>query len=168
MDFNFVTENIAVGTTPETETDVQVLLNEGVTHVINCRDDVDDAALFAGRFRYLWNGTPDWNPSAPFGGEPKPVEWFRKSIEFWYGPRNNPKNRLLVHCSAGVNRSATTAWMLLRSLQIDGADCDIIIDTHRPLATWGTIADHPWRDNGEYALRMLGYIRATQNVVITH
>lgn len=161
MDFSRICDNLLVGTTPETETDVQLLLNEGVTHVINCRDDVDDAKLFSGRFRYLWNGTPDWNPSAPFGGEPKPASWFEKSIEFWYGPRNDPQNRLLVHCSAGVNRSATTAWMLLRSLQIDGADADIIIDTHRPAATWGTIADHPWRNDAETALRMLGYISAT-------
>lgn len=161
MDFDFVSENIAVGTTPETSADVQRLVADGITHVINCRDDHDDAVLLAGRFRYLWNGTPDWNPSAPFGGEPKPASWFEKSIEFWYGPRNDPKNRLYVHCSAGVNRSATTAWMLLRSLQVDAADCDLIIDTHRPVATFGTFFDHPWRTDAETALRILGYIRAT-------
>ena len=57
--------------------------------------------------------------------------------------------------------------MLLRSLQLDGADCDYIIDSHRLIATFGTFFDHPWRDNAETALRKLGYIRATY-AGITH
>lgn len=161
MDFDFVADNLAVGTTPETAADVQALVDAGVTSIINCRDDHNDSVLLAGRFTYLWNGTPDWNPTAPFGGEPKPVSWFEKSLVFWYGRRNDPANRLLVHCSAGVNRSATTAWMLLRSLQLGGGSCDWIIDTHRPVATFGTFFDHPWRTDADNALIALGYIRGS-------
>lgn len=160
MNFDRITDNVYVGTTPENASDVAALQRAGVTHLIDCRDDLDDAPLLgASGIVYLWNGTPDWTLQAMFGKEPKPVSWFKASLDFWYGCRNDPANRLYVHCSAGVNRSATTAWMLLRSLQLSGPVCDWIIDSHRLISTFGTFADHPWRADAENALRQLGYIK---------
>lgn len=162
MNFDFVTENIAVGTTPETQDDVKALVERGVTHILNCRDDHDDARLLQTSpwlMNYCWNGTKDWTPKAALGLEPKPAEWFQKSLDFWGDLSDGPEHRIFIHCSMGVNRSATTAWMFLRAMQLKGEDCDLIIDRHRPVAIFGTFADHPWRKDAERALVQLGYLR---------
>lgn len=162
MNFDFITDNMAVGTTPETQDDVKALVEKGVTHILNCRDDHDDGPLIRTSpwmMNYCWNGTSDWTPKAAIGLEPKPVEWFKKSLDFWK-VWNIPDKRVYIHCSAGVNRSATTAWMFLRALQINGGDCSYIVDTNRLVASFGLIADHPWRVDAEKALTALGYIRA--------
>ena len=160
MNFDFITDNMAVGTTPETTADLQTLLDAGFSHVLNCRDDHDDSVLLARHFQYCWNGTPDWTPQAALGLEPKPVEWFQKSLEFWQeylGPRQS-RYRIYVHCTAGVNRSATTAWMFLRALRLKHDDCSWIIDHNRLVALVGEIIDRTWRNDAENALRTLGYI----------
>jgi hypothetical protein len=163
MNFDFITDNMAVGTYPETAGDVLTLKDAGITHVLNVRE-IDDLIIVKDAFPYCWNPTADWNPNEPFGKEPKPVEWFANSLDFWYPPGvgwftdERPHYRLYCHCSAGVNRSATTAWMFLRALQLRALDCDLLIDSHRLIATFGTIFDHPWRQNAEDALRTLGYI----------
>lgn len=160
MNFNFISDNMAVGTYPEVAADVARLKAVGITHVLNVRE-FDDIPEVKEAFTYCYNPTADWNKTEPFGGEPKPVSWFEKSLDFWLpaGPFVLPVTcKVYCHCSAGVNRSATTAWMFLRALQLDGADCDIIIDRHRLISTFGTFFDHPWRQNAEDALRTLGYI----------
>lgn len=162
MNFSRIADNLFVGTYPEVAADVARLKAVGVTHVLNVRE-FDDIPEVKEAFTYCYNPTADWNPSVPFGGEPKPVEWFEASLDFWpyakLGQHGLPfVDHLYVHCSAGVNRSATTAWMFLRALQLDGADADIIIDRHRLISTFGTFFDHPWRQNAEDALRTLGYI----------
>jgi protein tyrosine phosphatase (PTP) superfamily phosphohydrolase (DUF442 family) len=161
MNFDFITDNMAVGTTPEGAYDVSRLSRAGITHVINCRAESDDIPLLQETFQYLWNGTSDWTPRAALGLEPKPVEWFQNSLAFWVNKFASfePSKKLFVHCSVGVNRSTTTAWMFLRALQLMANDCDILIDRHRPIATIGTFFDHPWRKDAETALKELGYIR---------
>ena len=157
MNFTFVTDNIAVGTYPEGSDDVSELQRADIPHVLNVRD-VDDIQLVKDRFVYLWNPTADWNPSVPFGGEPKAMKWFAKSLGFWFAPSAvGTRFKLLCHCSAGVNRSATTAWLFLRALQIKGDDCSLIVD-NRLVAIFGTLFDKPWREDAEKALKELGYI----------
>jgi hypothetical protein len=59
-DFDFVTSRLATGTAITGPADVQVLVAAGVTHIIDCRDDFNDAPLLAGNpaISYLWNGGP--------------------------------------------------------------------------------------------------------------
>ena len=159
MNFNFVTDRMAVGTTPDVA-GIARLLDVGVTHLINCRDDHDDAATLAGsEIEYLWDGTKDWDLEAGLGNEPKPPEWFEQGLLFWLPRLAEERARLYVHCSAGANRSATMAWCLLRATGIDALDCDMIIDRHRLIAIFGTFADHPWRQDAEGALKQFGYLR---------
>jgi hypothetical protein len=159
MNWDWITENMAVGTPPESFDDGQQLKFAGITHVLNVNDQPDFPAYIEPLI-YCWNPTADWNPLEPLGQEPKPVEWFKKSLDFWEPNMVLPMMRnykLYCHCSAGVNRSATTAWMFLRALQLKGFDCDFILE-NRLRATFGIVFDHPWRKNAEDALRTLGYI----------
>lgn len=160
MNFSFITDDLAVGTTPETFDDVALLQVAGITHIINCRDDVDDASLLIDtKIEYLWDGTKDWTPQAALGLEPKDLEWFKKAFNFWWTVRsNNLSYKLYIHCTMGVNRSATLAWAFLRALRIKDFDCDSLIDTHRPIAIFGTFADHPWRKDAAKALIEMGFL----------
>lgn len=163
MDFDFITDNMAVGTWPQNLADVQQLREFGITHVLNVRE-IDDIPEVKSAFTYLWNPTADWTPEAAIGKEPKPVNWFRASIDFW-----NPdewfgwRKRLYCHCSAGVNRSATTAWMFLRAMHLKAADCSWILDHNRPWAALGEVFDRTWRSDAQSALIEMGYIPPVSN-----
>lgn len=164
MNYTFITDNIAVGTYPEGSDDVAKLKRANITHVLNVRE-FDDIQLVKDSFEYLWNPTADWNPSVPFGGEPKPLEWFSESLGFWFSPvlvappvLPMLNRRIFVHCSEGINRSATTAWMFLRALQLKPDDCSEIVD-NRLVAIFGTLFDRPWRNQAEAVLKLLGYVR---------
>src|SRR5581483_3080902 len=99
MDFNFVTARVATGAAIHNAQDVDVLAKAGITHVINCRDDQDEAPFFAQHpeMHYIWNPTAD-------DGKPKPPDWFAKSISFALEALSHPKNKVYAHCAAGVNR----------------------------------------------------------------
>src|SRR6266550_3554176 len=104
MNFDFVTDRLAVGTTPNTANDVATLLAAKITHLINCQIEHDDALLLAGSgIIYLWDGTEDWNP---LQRTYKPSEWFQKGVEIGLPALCRPQTKLYVHCHAGTNRSA--------------------------------------------------------------
>src|SRR2546423_1161471 len=77
VDYNFVDNRLATGAALSGPDDVKAMVDAGITHVIDCRGEFDDAPLFAQfpQIHYLYNGTND-------DGQPKSVEWFQKSIEF--------------------------------------------------------------------------------------
>lgn len=158
MDFNWVTDRLAIGTTPETLADVTTLQDWGVSHIINCRDDLDDAPLLKGTsITYLWNGTADFSASQLLSPTHKPVEWFQKGIEFALPMFAGPKAKLYVHCIAGANRSATLAWTILRALGLTTAECFAVIDSHRFIDIPGLIECGWWKD-GAAACKTLGYV----------
>jgi len=141
------------------------LAAQGVTRLINCRIELDISNLlpgtqFAGkdthgRDFYLWNGTEDWKPLTRTH---KTVDWFQRGIEYALPLLAEPRERILVSCHAGANRSATLAWTILRAFGLTETDCFAVIDTHRAIDIPGLIECGWWKD-GNNAVKYLGYIR---------
>jgi len=80
----------------------------GVTHIINCRRDaasVRSLQVVRG-IALLWNPTED-------DGQPKPPEWFGKSIDFALSALASPRHKVAVICYHGNNRSPSTALAIL-------------------------------------------------------
>jgi hypothetical protein len=103
-DFSFVTARLATGAALAGPEDVAALVAAGVTHVIDCRAEFDDAPLFAAapELSYLWDGTDD-------DGQPKPPAWFSKGIVFALDALSHRHHKVLCHCAAGVNRGPSMA-----------------------------------------------------------
>jgi protein-tyrosine phosphatase len=126
MDFNFVSTRVATGAALLTVDDAGVLEAAGITHVIDCRAEFDDAPYFIQQsMQYLWNGVDD-------DGQPKPGEWFAKSITFALPALALPGTKVYAHCAAGVNRGPSTAYAILRALGYSAVLAEAEIRTARP------------------------------------
>jgi hypothetical protein len=127
-DFSIVTPRLTTGAALTNTDDVAALAAVGVTHVIDCRYDFDDAPLFAAHpdMVYLWNGTSD-------DGTQKPDSWFQTSLDFAVQALSKPHAMLHAHCAAGVNRGPSTTYLILRGLSgIAPELADKIIRDARP------------------------------------
>jgi hypothetical protein len=154
MNFDFITSRLAVGTTPEGPADMGALIGTGITHIINCRSELDIGSFVPSSIAYLWDGTEDWIPGA---NQHKGLAWFLQGLEFALPALLEPRRKLYVFCHVGANRSATLAWTILRALGISTIDCFAIVDTHRLIDIPGLLECGWWRD-GEAALKTLGYL----------
>lgn len=126
-DFNFVTDRIATGAGINSIEDAQAIADSGVTHIIDCRDDLDDTQFFTQlpNVTVLWNGVPD-------DGQPKSPDWFKKSVDFALMALAIPHAKVYAHCAAGVNRGPSTCYAILRSLGLSPELAEQIIRTARP------------------------------------
>lgn len=105
-DFTFVTTRLATGAAVSTADDVAQLAAAGITTVIDCRGEFDDAPLLGPAFAYLWNGVQD-------DGQPKPADWFGRSLAFALPALAQPHVKVYAHCAAGVNRGPSTAFAIM-------------------------------------------------------
>lgn len=147
MDYNFITSRVATGAALSSEQDVQTLIDAGITHVVDCRAEYDDASLFKAypQIMYLWNGVND-------DGQPKPPSWFNKSIVFALNGLSLPKTRLYCHCAAGVNRGPSTAYVCLRAaIGLDPATTEAMIRKARPQVGLA------YKKDADNAIQILGY-----------
>ncbi len=127
-DHQWVTKRIALGSAVVTRGQVQALIADGITHVLDCRLAEGGGALYEGTtIRYLANPTAD-------DGKPKPVEWFKKGIGFVLTSLAIPNARVLIHCMMGVSRSPSMTYAVLRALGNSGDDAVKLIRTARVLA----------------------------------
>jgi hypothetical protein len=126
-DFSVVTSRLLIGAAINSADDVKALVAAGCTHIIDCRDDFDDAPLLSShpQIMYCWNGTPD-------DGQQKPDSWFMKSFQFGLQALSLPKTKICVHCSAGINRGPSTCYLLLRATGIAPDICEQAIRAARP------------------------------------
>lgn len=127
---------------------VDALAAAGVTHVIDCRDDFDDAPLLTAHpaILYLWNGTAD-------DGRPKPSAWFARSLAFALPMFAQPRTKLYCHCQAGINRGPSTAYAVLRALGFGRAEMLALIRLKRPV----TLVGIRYADDADKAIADLGY-----------
>jgi dual specificity phosphatase 3 len=145
-DFSFVTSRIATGAALSGPEDVAALAVSGITHVVDCRAEFDDAPLFGeGPMLYLWNGTAD-------DGQPKEPGWFAKSLVFAMPALGSfPNSKILFHSSAGVNRGPSTAYAVLRALGLSPALSEALIRKARPQVGLAYMRD------ADRAVAALGY-----------
>lgn len=163
-DISRITTRLWCGAALTTAQDVEDVCAAGVTHIIDCRLEFDDQSLVDGynqadlgptasalkhrpELHYLYNGVAD-------DGQPKPVEWFAKSIGFALSALGTPYAVVLTHCAAGVNRGPSAAFAVLLA---QGWTSDValqLLRQHRPVAQVAYAGD------AMTAVRMLGYVPA--------
>ena len=126
-DFSVITSRLLVGAAINSADDVKAIVTAGCTHVIDCRDNFDDASLLSSnpQIIYCWNGTPD-------DGQQKPDSWFMKSFQFGLQALSLPKTKIYVHCTQGINRGPSTCYLLLRATGIAPDICEQAIRAARP------------------------------------
>lgn len=146
LDLNFVTHRVATGGSLETRDNLKELKALGITHIINARSEFNDATLFTRDmgFNYLWNGVDD-------DGHAKPVEWFKRAIDFALPALALPGTKIYAHCQAGINRGPSLAYAILRAQGMDTLWAKNLIQLARPIAFVGYAKD------ADDAIKSLGY-----------
>jgi hypothetical protein len=159
VNWNFITNRIATGGALSGIADVDALIAAGITDVIDCEIEQNDAPLFAQRpqINYVFNGVAD-------DGQSKPASWFAKSLEFAlmvFGDiptsvemRVSGKCRkIYTHCAQGLNRGPSTAYCILRALGATHDEAKAVIILHRPQC----LAGLRYVPDADAAIQTLGY-----------
>ena len=111
VDYQFVTERLAVGSAIETPENMKELARNGITHVVNMQMEFDDGLISDGTdVQVLWNACED-------DFLPKPAELFWKGVRFTLEALRQLEARVLFHCAMGIHRSPL---MLLAVLRVRG------------------------------------------------
>jgi len=110
MDMTWITDRIAVGGGIWNDENMDEIVGQGVTHIINMQIEFDDRPLAEGRpVKVLHNPTDD-------DFQRKPPSLFQRGIDFALQALNEPDGRLYIHCAAGVHRAPMMTLAVLRAL----------------------------------------------------
>lgn len=144
LNWNFITQRIAIGEMIANREVANYLKNHKITHILNV-NTVDDMPVIEGiGFEYLWNAERD-------DGKAKPVAWFEKSLNFALPALVRPKVRLYVHCRMGLQRAPSTAYCIMRALGFMPDLCVKLIKTPRPKCGIS------YKKDADIAIRALGF-----------
>ena len=120
VDFQFVTNRLAVGGAISTFENMREVARAGITHVVNMQLEFDDRAISDGAgIEILWVECAD-------DFLPKPPELFWDGVLFTLEALQEPAARVLFHCAAGVHRSPMMLLAVLRTL---GYETERAMDT---------------------------------------
>ena len=149
--FTFVTPRLATGAAIRTPAEAQQLLASGVTHILNCANNVDDGPLFSKTTAVcLCNATGD-------DGQPKGTEWFARSLAFALPVLAQPRFKFYSHCEGGRNRGPVTAYAILRALGWAPASAEKLIRDARPEVASDGRAGLSYIRDADAAIVALGY-----------
>jgi protein-tyrosine phosphatase len=133
VDYQFVTERLALGGSIGTLENMHALARAGITHVVNMQQECDDTLLAEGTgIEVLWNGCED-------DFLPKPAELFWKGVRFTLEALENPNAKVYFHCAAGVHRSPLMLLAVLRVLGYERREAINLISDARPQANFPPI-----------------------------
>src|SRR5690348_11909776 len=125
MDMSWITGRIAVGGGIWTDDQMALLVNMGITHIINMQIEFDDNTIAAPyEVKVLWNATDD-------DFQPKPAELFQRGVDFAMEALDQPDTKLYIHCAAGVHRAPMMALAVLRSLGYSLEDASNLLESRR-------------------------------------
>jgi len=110
MDITWITGRIALGGAIWRADNMTEVARAGVTHILNMQIEFDDTRLAAPHgITVFWNPIDD-------DFLPKPVEVFRRGVEFARQALDAADTKLYVHCAAGVHRAPMMVLAILCSL----------------------------------------------------
>jgi protein-tyrosine phosphatase len=134
MDMSWITDRIAVGGGIWTDPKMIEVVKAGVTHIIDMQIEFDDTPLAKPYgIEVLWNALDD-------DFQPKPPEVFRKGCDFATAALDaDPRNKVFIHCAAGVHRAPMMALALLRVLGWSLADAQKLIQSRRPVVDFADV-----------------------------
>ena len=111
VDYDWVTDRLAVGGAIWTRGNMDLLVDAGITHIVNMQMEFDDFKIADGTGISVF-----WNPCDDDLLE-KPPELFHRGVEYASSAYEDPRSRIYFHCSAGVHRGP---MMLLAFLAAQG------------------------------------------------
>ena len=133
VDYQFVTDRLALGGSIGTAENMRDLVRAGITHVVNMQKECDDSQLVDGSgILVLWNGCED-------DFLPKPADLFWKGVRFTLQALADPDAKVLFHCAAGVHRSPIMLLAVLRVLGFERRQAIDMISDARPQANFPPI-----------------------------
>ena len=147
VDFNWITDRVAVGGISYDDATFRKLAKAGFTHVIDCthREFHRIArGLKAVGIKYLNAYTGD-------DGQTKDIDWFAPIVEFGLAALDDPNTRLLAHCAAGYNRGPSAGYAILRAQGMSIEDAYYGMKQRRFVGIAYAL-------DAEIALRKLGYV----------
>jgi hypothetical protein len=132
---DFVTTQVATGGDLHEDeevaaSDVEGLVEVGITHIVDTRLEWSDEQLvaeLAPDIHYLHLGVDD-------AGEKLPDWWFEQGTAFARGALESPETKVLVHCHMGVNRGPSLAYAVLLVDGWDAVEAIDVIRRARPIA----------------------------------
>ena len=95
----------------------QMLEEKGVTHVVNCTDDLPDFHIESSRFRYLRFDAAGWTHFVD--GSHASMMRFVKPLFDFVDAALAAGGSVLVHCLAGAHRAGTTGCLLLMRMHAE-------------------------------------------------
>jgi protein-tyrosine phosphatase len=147
-DWSVVTMRIMVGGLIHNAKEMDAVYDNLITHIMNLQVERDDAPLLEGRppINYLWlpiyDDHKDWSP-----------EWCKNAFDWALKAlAGDPKNKLYIHCAAGISRSVSMVYGILRAFGMDPQMAEYIVMKGRPQ---GQIN---YRSSVERALREYHYL----------
>lgn len=133
MDFQFVTDRLALGSSVRNSEQMREIAQAGITHVVNMQIEFDNRSLSDGTgIRILWNGCDD-------DCQPKPPDLLWAGVLFVLEAIENPESKVLFHCAAGIHRSPMMLLAVLRVLGHEEAEAIGMIARARPEADFPPI-----------------------------
>jgi hypothetical protein len=126
-DYAWVLPNIAVGSAP-TSSDVQSMIADGITDVLDLRAEANSASLYQGtNINYQRDPMVD-------NGQTQPVSAYQLGVQIIENALAQPGHKILVHCQAGEYRSPSMVYAYLRVLGYSPTDAWNAITAVRPTA----------------------------------
>ena len=133
MDITWLTDRIAVGGGIWTSDNMAKVARAGITHIIDMQIEFDDTPLAqAYGIEVLWNPTDD-------DFEEKPVELFRRGVDFALSALEGADAKVFIHCAAGVHRAPMMALALLGAMGWGMDDAMLMIEARRPAADFAAV-----------------------------
>jgi protein-tyrosine phosphatase len=133
MDITWLTDRIAVGGGIWNAANMAEVARAGITHIIDMQIEFDDTPLcVAHGIAVLWNPTDD-------DFEAKPMELFRRGVDFAKAALEERDAKIFIHCAAGVHRAPMMALAVLGSMGWNLEDAMGLIEGKRPVADFAEV-----------------------------
>jgi protein-tyrosine phosphatase len=126
VNFDFITENIAVGQKIDSQVFADALAAAGITHVLN---------LFSGNQETFWTGAVCYVPQED-DGSPRTHAQIARAISYAFESLRDG-GKLYIHCQWGLGRAPSTCYAILRRLGFTREEAIARICAKRPrCAAW--------------------------------
>lgn len=137
----FVNPRLAFGGAIKTPRHADTVRALGITHIVNLRRSTND---HIGQFPNLWLRFKD-------DYKPRPSWFYRRALKFFAKAMGQPQTKIFVMCHAGLHRSPSLAYFLLRASGVNSGEAKQMVNVARPRAK--IIA--AYRDSGENFLQRM-------------
>ncbi len=133
IDYQFVTDRLAIGGAINSTENMQKIARAGFTHVVDMQLEFDDRTIVGDTgVQVLWLECAD-------DFQPKPSELFWDGALFALGALDHPKGRVLFHCAAGIHRGPMMLLAVLCVLGHEPEKAMRLIQRARPQAEFPSV-----------------------------